>query len=452
MPQIYLEDASGYRGKADAFFTPVSAAEVSTFLREASTKGIGVTIAGAGTGVTGARVPDGGWVLSLEKFRRLEIRPGSALAGAGVDLQSLQAAARSQGQFYAPDPTEWTASVGGSIATNASGSRSLLYGPTRAHVRALTVAMASGEVRTFHRGQAVDFEVPAIRIPNTTKHAAGYLLRPGMDWVDLFVGSEGTLGVVLEAALSLLPLPAELLSGVVFFPTEELALAAVDPWRGVAQLRMLEFFDAGSLDVLRAHYNDIPASARAALLIEQQLDGLPGDPVDAWLERLDSAGALGEESWFGDTAADRERFREFRHVLPELVNERVRRNGFQKMSSDCAVPLNQNRIMMAFYRERVEQLFAGQSVIFGHIGDAHVHVNLLPETAADSQRAGELLIEFARRAAELGGTVSAEHGLGKRKAKLLAIQYQPVEIDHMRQVKRRLDPAWILGPGTLLAK
>src|SRR5205807_4485101 len=155
-----------------------------------------VTIAGAGTGVTGARVPFGGWVLSLEKFTRLEVHPGFAIAGAGVLLRDLHAAAQQSGQFYPPDPTETGASIGGTIATNASGARSFRYGDTRRHVLRLRMVLARGQILDVRRGDAVDFEIPALPVPATTKHTAGYPLRPGMDWVDLFAGSEGTLGVI----------------------------------------------------------------------------------------------------------------------------------------------------------------------------------------------------------------------------------------------------------------
>ena len=366
-----------------------------------------------------------------------------------MPLAGLQAAAARSGRFYAPDPTETGASIGGTIATNASGSRSFRYGDTRRHVLGLRVALVGGKVLDVRRGDAVDFDVPALPVPATTKHSAGFRLRPGMDWVDLFVGSEGTLGVVLRAELALLPAPGELFAGVVFFPSEDALLEAVDAWRPAPGLRMLEFLDQPSLGLLRERFGDVPASAGGALLIEQELDGLDGEEMDRWEERMQAAGALAEASWFAASERDRERFRVFRHALPERVNEIARRNGFQKLGSDYAVPVARNREMMLFYRARLEAEFPGKSAVFGHIGDAHVHVNILPETPAEFEWGRALMIEFARKAVELGGTVSAEHGLGKRKAHLLALQYSPAEIEAMKAVKRRLDPQWLLGRGTL---
>ena len=445
----YLEDASGLKGRAEGVFRPRTAEEAAEVLTQASRSRIPITIAGAGTGVTGGSVPFGGWVVSTERFDRLEIHFGHARVGAGVLLRNLQVAVRTSSQFYAPDPTEWSASLGGTIATNASGSRSFLYGSTRRHLIALTVALMDGSVRTLHAGDKVNFPYASLPLPRCRKHTAGYFLREDVDFLQLFCGSEGTLGVVLEAEVALLPQPAEFLTGVVFFKDEDEALDAVDGWREIPELRMLEYLDGPSLRLLRNAYPQIPKLAGAALLIEQITDGVAGHAEDAWLDRLSAAHAL-EDSWFGAADADRERFREFRHKLPEIVNDTVRRNGFQKLSTDLAVPVENNREMMRWYREQLEGEFPGKFVIFGHIGDAHVHVNILPETSQDAQRGGEFLVAAARQSVALGGTVSAEHGLGKKKAHFLALEFTPTQIESMCDVKRRLDPHWLLGRGNLL--
>jgi len=445
-PSRYLEDASGFFGQAERVIIPVDETGVIAALRESSLSGVPVTVAGAGTGVTGARVPQGGWVLSLEKLTRLEIQPGYAIAGAGVILRDLHAAAHASGQFYPPDPTETSASIGGTIATNASGSRSFKYGATRRWIERLRVVLADGRLMEIGRGDAIDFDPGTIPLPNVTKNTAGYLLRPGMDWIDLFTGSEGTLGVVTEARLKLLPAPPALLAGVIFFGSDEAALEAVDDWRTGTSSRMLEYLDEPSLALLSIRFPEIPRAARAAILFEQELGD--GHEVESWLARIEAAHGL-DESWLADSAVDRERFRRFRHALPELVNDTVRRNGMLKMGTDHAVPIEHNREMLAYYRGRLEEEFAGRYVIFGHIGDAHLHVNILP-SPEEAERAAALLAEFARQAVASGGTVSAEHGLGKRKAHLLALQYAPEQIEAMKAVKRRLDPQNILGRGTLL--
>jgi FAD/FMN-containing dehydrogenase len=431
---VEITDASGYPGRAEQVFTPDDEAGVAAILKKASAEKAPVTPIGALTGVVGGAVPESGWGLSLARLRRLEIRPGRAIVGAGVLLRDVQSAAAASGQFYAPDPTENTSSIGGNIAANASGSRSFCYGATRDHVLRLRVGLMDGSMLEIPRGQPVEFFLPAIPRPNTTKHSAGYLLMPRMDYVDLFVGSEGTLGVVTEAELQLLPAPGELLGGVVFFKAEAAALDAVERWRPVKGLRMLEYLDRASLQMM-----DLPHAA--ALMIEQEGDA-----------DLDMTGALEDDSWFAMSASDRERFRQFRHALPERVNARIRRTGFLKLSTDYAVPLDKTRDILATYRAVLDPEFAGRYVIFGHIGDAHLHINTFPETPPEFERAKELMTELARAAVALGGTVGAEHGLGKRKAHLLAIQYTPPQIQAMRDVKTHFDPDWLLSRGTLFGE
>ena len=451
VPSVYLEDASGLKGgHAERVIVPADDAGVAAVLREAAAAGIAVTVSGAGTGVAGGRVPFGGWVLSLEKFTRLEVHPGHAVAGAGVLLRDVHAAAAASGQLYPPDPTETGASIGGNIACNASGSRSFRYGATGAWVERLRVVLADGRSLDIGRGEKIDFDPGTIPLPAVTKNTAGYLLRPGMDWVDLFIGSEGTLGVITEATLRLRPAPKAVLAGLVFFASDDEAVTAVEQWRATVSVRMLEYFDQPSLGLLRTRFPEIPAAARAAILFDQEMESDDDPEIDLWLERLEGTGALLDDSWFATSANDRERFRRFRHTLPELVNDAVRRSGAMKMNTDFAVPLARNREMLAYYRRRLDEEFPGRYVIFGHIGDAHVHVNLFSDPA-NPGHAAALLSEFARRAVELGGTVAAEHGVGKRKAHLLGLQYAPEHLEAMRAVKRRMDPAGILGRGTMVA-
>ncbi|HEX5430410.1 MAG TPA: FAD-binding oxidoreductase [Bryobacteraceae bacterium] len=426
-----ITDVSGYPGYADQVFSPKDEEELSAVLKRASEQAVPVTILGAMTGLAGGAAPQGGWGISMAKFRRLDVFPGHVKAGAATLLREVQAAAAASGQFYAPDPTENTSSIGGNIAANASGSHSFLYGATRKHVLALRVVRMDGSIAEYRRGEAVDFDVPQIPLPRTTKHSAGYRLAPGMDFVDLFAGSEGTLGVVTEAELQLLPAPKEIMGGVVFFPSEEKALDAIERWRPVPRLRMLEYLDRASLEMM-----EVPHAAAVMVEQEGELD-------------LDLAGALEDDSWFATSAADRERFRRFRHALGERVNERIRRGGFMKLGTDYAVPQDRCREIMSIYRRVLDRELRIRYVIYGHIGDAHLHINTFPSSQEDFERAKAVLDGLAHPVVKLGGTVGAEHGLGKRKAHLLSVQYRPEVIGQMRAVKLRYDPQWLLGRGTL---
>jgi FAD/FMN-containing dehydrogenase len=452
----YLTDASGYHGRADELLIPENEAAIIDIMQRASAAGIPVTISGAGSGLTGGRVPDGDWLVSLEKLSGIAIHPGYAVCGAGASLTSIQEAAAPSKQFYGPDPTEYSASIGGTVATNASGSRSFMYRATRQHVRALRIVLASGEVLALRRGEKPPFSIPEIPAPAVRKNTAGYYMRSGMDYLDLFIGSDGTLGVVTEVEVALLPLPRELFTGIVFFESDDAALDAVDAWRPVPGLRMLEYVDANSLDLIRTRFPNIPAAARSAVLTEQEVP--PGedapsdeDPDDAWMTRLEASAALIDGSWFATSAADRERFRDFRHALPETVIDLARRRGLTLLGTDFSVPTDKSREMLRFYREKLDPEFSGQYVIFGHIGDAHVHVNILAANQPQWETAMRLMTEFARKSVALGGTVSAEHGLGKRKRDYLPLQFSAEHIEQMKAVKRRLDPQWLLGRGTLFA-
>jgi FAD/FMN-containing dehydrogenase len=447
MSWAYLEDASGFRGFADEVLVPASESALLEIVDRARGSKTPLTIAGAGSGITGGRCPEGGWLVSMEKFTKLEIQPALAICGAGVHLMDLHAAARQSGQLYPPDPTETLAAVGGTIACNASGSRSFQYGATRRWIERLRVVLMDGRVLDVRRGDRIDFDVPEIPQPKACKHSAGYPLAPGMDWIDLFTGSEGTLGIVVEASLKLLPSAKSILAGVVFFGREDDALDALDAWRSVSGLRMLEYIDGDALDLIRKKYPEIPAEARGALIVEQA--DFEETELDSWTDRMKRQHALEEVSWFGSTEADRERFREFRHALPETVLATVQQHKLMSLISDFAVPINKHRELLSYCRKRLSQTYNGRHVVYGHVGDGHYHINLLPANQSEFEQGHRLLDEFAQKAVEMGGTVAAEHGLGKRKRDYLKYQYTQKQIEAMIAAKRRLDPDWLLGRGTL---
>ncbi|MBV8846943.1 MAG: FAD-binding oxidoreductase [Bryobacterales bacterium] len=431
---LEITDVSGYPGHADQVFSPRDEEELAALLVRASEERIPVTTMGAMTGLAGGAAPQGGWGVTMARFRRLEIQAGRARVGAGVLLKEVQAAAAAAAQFYAPDPTENTSSIGGNIAANASGSRSFLYGATRRHVLAVQVAFMDGRIVEYRHGQKLDFDVPQIPLPQTTKHSAGYRLTPRMDFADLFVGSEGTLGIVTEAELQLLPAPNRIMAGVVFFPSEETAIDAVERWRPAPGLRMLEYLDRASLQMMDEHFN-------AAVIVEQEGE------ID-----LDMNGALENDSWFATSPADRERFRRFRHGLGERANLRIRQGGYMKLGTDYAVPRDRARQVLELYRGTLDRDLKLPYVIYGHIGDAHLHINTFPSSKPEFDRAKGVLDGLAYPIVAMGGTVGAEHGLGKRKAHLLSVQYKPDTIEAMRAVKRRFDPHWLLGQGNLFGE
>ncbi|HYG11367.1 MAG TPA: FAD-binding oxidoreductase [Pyrinomonadaceae bacterium] len=485
--QSYLADASNLAGgRASRVVFPETAEEAADVLREASAAGVAVTVSGAGTGVVGGRVPFGGIVLATDRLNRIgEIvaveEGGRGTVEAGVTLADFRRAVESRHMLYPPDPTEWSCYMGGTVVTNASGARTFKYGATRRYIRRLKLALATGDVLTLARGEvfadgegrlriplgagrSIEAQLPAYRMPQTRKHAAGYYVEPGMDALDLFIGSEGTLGVVVEIEAALLPKPAGVLSGVVFFAEEEKLLAFVraareaslraraghvENLRGELDARALEFFDAEALGFLREKYPDIPAHAQGAVFFEQETTEATEERLmDAWLALLERHEAALDASWFATNERDQARLRDFRHALPVLVNEWLARHGQRKVSTDMSVPDEAFAAMLRFYQETL-RASGLQYVIFGHIGDNHVHVNILPRDDSQAAQAREIYGQFIARAVAVGGTISAEHGVGKIKRDYLRALYGDEHLRQMAALKRAFDPACILGRGNI---
>jgi D-lactate dehydrogenase (cytochrome) len=467
--QNYLTDASFLPGGwADELFVPENADDVSAILGEANDKKVPVTISGARTGTVGGAIPFGGWVVSMERLNRIISIDKQAMTAAvepGVLLGDLQKSVGAAGLFYPPDPTEWSCQIGGNVATNASGARSFKYGATRRYVRRLKIVLADGDRLELRRGEIqargdgrlslitasgrpIEFAVPTYPRPQVRKNASGYFSAEPLDAVDLFVGSEGTLGVIVEIELALLAKPENSFSGIVFFAEQNDLLAFVDEARG-SDATLIEYFDANSLRFIRERFPETPDGMAGAVFFEQETSSENEDAVfGAWNVRLESHHADVERSWFTTNEQDREKMRSFRHAMPLAANERFARNGFKKISTDMAVPVEKFRSFLRFY----EGLLAPSGieyVIFGHIGDCHLHANLFPKTEEENERARHLYGRCIAQAIMLGGAVSAEHGIGKLKKKYLSVMMGERYLNEMAEIKRAFDPKGILGRGNM---
>jgi D-lactate dehydrogenase (cytochrome) len=464
--QSFLSDASFIRdGYADRVVLAESIEEVSETLAAANRDRTPVTVSGAGTGTVGGRVAFGGIVLATDKLNHIKsiVREG-AVVEAGVILSDLQRAVDHEGLLYPPDPTERGCFIGGTIATNASGARTFKYGPTRSYITRLTAVLASGEVLDLRRGdvradaggrirlgKSLDVQLPHYRMPATRKNATGYYVAPEMDAIDLFIGSEGTLAVICEAELKLLPKPEGLLSGIVFFATEADVLALVADARKQVDARAIEFFDEESLRFLREKYPTIPDNAVGAVFFEHETNETNEEGVlNEWMALLDRHHAL-SDSWFATNEQDQTRLREFRHQLPVLMNQWFAHYNQRKVSTDMAVPDDAFAGMFRFYRETL-RASGLRYTIFGHIGDNHVHVNILPRDDAEGARARELYVRFLKYAASVGGTLSAEHGVGKLKRDYLRLFYTDDQLREMAALKKAFDPNGILGRGNIFSE
>ncbi|MDD3297252.1 MAG: FAD-linked oxidase C-terminal domain-containing protein, partial [Candidatus Omnitrophica bacterium] len=278
-----------------------------------------------------------------------------------------------------------------------------------------------------------------------------------MDLIDLFIGSEGTLGVVTSCSLDLQKAAFSAFHGLIFFSKEEQALEFVEAVKilrktGAISPASLEFFDNKSLDLLREEYAFIPANCWA-VYFEQEVEEKAQQEVliEAWEKLLQDKGAILDKSILADTPKARERVFDFRHKLPQKINEFLRQYKQIKAASDIAVPEDKFKTMYNFYKDIAES--SGLDYVnFGHIGESHLHFNFLPKNNEESQTARACLERFYRMAVSLGGTISAEHGIGKIKKPYLRIMYNEKEISEMASLKKYLDPDCLLGLDNIFDK
>jgi len=511
----YLSDESKLTSTGcDTLYLPKSEEELAAVLRFLNSQAIPVTIAGAHTGLVGGSVPPGGALVSLENLNQIqavyflpEADEWRVTAQAGVSLYSLNEFLQSRetpalggwqfdikesfalfksdhdAYFYPPDPTETTASLGGTVATNASGARAYRYGSTRTWVRRLRVFLANGEYLDIPRGkyfastsgqfmfftidgQAHSFSIPDYRWPKT-KNTAGLFTAPQMDLIDLFIGSEGILGLVTTIEVALLKRQNKI-AMVQFLESDDQAVKLTTTLRseiGLA-LNYLEYYSENTLKLLRslqgkpgypAGIPQIPSSARSALFFEMDYDPATEDQMLLVLEAtVNQVGADLANSWAATDTHEMDDFQRLRHLVPETINgiiaERKRKHpGLHKLGTDLAVPDEHLSEMWRLYQTECDKK-GFEWYAFGHIGNNHIHVNILPRDMAELKAGKELFEQFARHAVELGGTVSAEHGIGKLKHNFLKLMYSPAEVDQMRAVKHALDPEGILNPGVLFSE
>ena len=509
----YLTDESKLSPQPfDYLFFPMDEAELAAILSHMAERKMNVTIAAARTGLVGGCVPPKGALVSLENFDRVlaidydsgaeewQVRSqcavnlrtlGTQIASKHFpdvqrcgDQASMDALNRFKKDpveyFYPPDPTEMSASIGGTVATNASGARTYRYGPTRDWVRGIRVMLPNGEMlniprgqyyaspdNEFHvldsRGNRVNIKLPSYRMPQT-KNTAGFFAAAGMDLIDLFIGAEGCFGIITEVTVALAKRKKKI-SLVQFLQSDEQAIDLVEALRNEKRVRLdfLEFYSGNALALLRQRQLQdprsvdmppIPEPTGAALFFEFSFDPM-ADRLDyAALEKtLRSCGASISDSWAAYENRELQRFKNFRHILPESINAIIAERKKQypelhKLGTDLAVPDERLQDMWQIYKESLESADL-QWAAFGHIGNNHIHVNVLPRNSTELQKGLALYEKFAGKAVEFGGTVSAEHGIGKMKIKFLEMMYSPDHLKEMQAVKLALDPEGMLNPGNI---
>jgi D-lactate dehydrogenase (cytochrome) len=497
----YLRDESKLTGFADALHWIHSEKQASELLREANASKVPMTFSGGRTGIVGGAVPQGGLLVSMERMNRLKnvcwdenrsawlvrVEPGMTLE----DLESKISNAESQEStpqrwieesihwFYPPDPTEKSAQIGGTVATNASGARSFAYGPTRSWISSIRVLLADGTPFELFRGMnktdldgrilldtfsgPLQIEIPDFKMP-AVKHAAGYCLSRPMDLIDLFIGSEGTLGLITEVELVLSRKPEGLFSGLAFFKSSFSALDFVFRAReGMKTSNLtlrpdaLEYFDSRTIRLLEESSSvsipDTPLKGAAVYFEQKTHEAGIEEALEAYDRILKKCGSSIDCVWGAMDELERTRLVAFRHAVPENINRIIAERQQQfpsihKVGTDFVVPDRHLSEMMNLYEKGCGSTGIDY-VIFGHIGDNHLHVNMMPKNPEELDLAKTIYARWAAQAVQWGGSVSGEHGIGKLKRNLMAVQFDANSLAQMRAIKGILDPKDILGRGNL---
>lgn len=424
-----------------AVIRPSDEEMVSTVLVLANRHRVPVLARGAGSATTGATTPaENGWVIDLSAWKNLHIDADSMIAYAqpGVTVEELDRAARAHGLFYPPDPgSKKHATLGGTLSCNAGGLRGAKYGVTRDYVLSLEGCLPTGEF--------VRWAAPL------RKFVAGYNLR------DLWIGAEGTLGVITGAAVRLLPAPTEQATALLAFASGTAALEGV---RRILRTRripsILEFLDRPSVRGTLAFWKKTAPAKLDALplyirensppLLLVECDGAEGRARADLDILIEAVSGLAEDITVSATPEEAENLWAVRRGCSQAMFEL----GDTKLNEDVVVPLDIQEPLLNFVRQ-TEREIALPMPVFGHAADGNFHVHIL-YTAADTdaaKRAAEGIRRLMEFVVENGGAISGEHGIGLAKTPFLPLQLSEAEIGAMRRIKAALDPNNILNPGKL---
>ena len=422
----YERDYTGrYGGSARLVVRPADTQQVAGVMAACSRAGAAVVPQGGNTGLVGASVPRNGEVLvSLQRLASIgevDEAIGQVTVGAGATLAALQDAARAAGQdatldFGARD----SCTIGGIVACDAGGARALRHGTARAHVAGLEAVLADGSVVS--------------RLAGLTKDNAGY------DLPELLVGSEGTLGIITRVRWKLAPLLSARVAALVPLQTAREAAELLKTLRANApSLESCDFFlDEGLELVLEHQQRESPIKDRSPFYVLAEC-AAQSDPTDELAAALQDAGV--DDALIADDTASRRGLWTLREGHTDAINA-----AGVPHKLDVGVPLRELDRFIDEVPRVVQRGGAGRVILFGHLGDGNVHVNVLGADP-DDERADEAVLELA---IECGGTISAEHGIGVAKAAYLERARGPVEVGAMRAIKRALDPQNLLNPGAVL--
>ena len=408
--------------------------EVSGIMKLAYERNIPVTVRGSGTGLVGAAVPICGGILlettKMNKILSLDANNLTVTVQPGVLLMELAAFAEENDFLYPPDPGEKSATIGGNISTNAGGMRAVKYGVTRDYVRALTVVLPNGEIQTF--GAAV------------AKNSSGYSLK------DLIIGSEGTLAIICEAVLKLVPLPKVSVSLLVPFPDMKSAIEAVpEIIRSKITPTAIEYMSRDTIlfseSYLGKKFPDTKNDAYILLTFDGNTDEQVNKDMSVVADLCLSIGAL--DAYIVDTEERKKSVWSARGAFLEAIKASTP----EMDECDVVVPGNRVDIFIKYTHELADELGV-RIPSFGHAGDGNLHVYICRDQLSDKDWENVKQVCFDRmyaKAAELGGLVSGEHGIGFAKKEYLRRHLDPTPIKLMQGIKQVFDEKNILNPGKI---
>lgn len=510
----YLSDESKSRGMAQSISFPRCQDDIKKILKMCQDKNLPITIQGNLTGISGGAVPQEGHILNLSKMNRIigmsyderknsfyiKIEPGVLLQDLNHVIitknfdtngwteeskEVVQKFKNTSSKMFPPDPTETLASIGGMVACNASGACTYNYGPTRNYIEALKVITPNGELclrRGIQKSEDIyeiidcekqDFPV-LVNNKYDIKNVAGYYYKEDMDLIDLFIGAEGSLGIITEIELRLIDKPKNKIGVIFFFEKEENSLEFVKWLRKDKQNKKIdeiinnpvaiEYFNKDALNIIN-DYRNLKVELKSLPVVGDDIEvGIyvefhenNEEKLDNIMEQLVKASTTfkvveGTE-WFAFDDFEYNTLKIFRHAIPECVNilineKRKVDSNLKKIGTDMAVS-NEHliEIMNMYENDLVNSEL--ESVMFGHIGDNHIHVNIIPNSMKDYNKGLELVDKWAEKIIDYGGTITAEHGVGRMKKELFKKMFSEDDIVNMKKIKRIFDKNNILNNGII---
>jgi D-lactate dehydrogenase (cytochrome) len=505
----YLDDESGIiKGKADRIYFPTSEVQIQTIMKQALEMKIPLTVSGGGTGISGGRVPLTGWILATDKIRSVSDKNASwwsdpdskqqyqvkliehddqnALLTVPVSmpLQSIQEYLRENDWFYLPDTTERSSFIGGNVATNASGARCFKYGSTRNWVHSLRVVLPNGSLLQLDRdqdngsitsdfinlkceGEMICIPRPTYSIPNVTKNVAGPVIRDDMHPIDLFIGTNGIFGITTEVTLRLKRAPHQIISMIVFCRSMDQALELIQLCQQQRSRQnfpipmSVEYLDDRASNIMKMKDDQIPDETKSIVMLEQDIYSAPEMELalEYWAQKFDELNI--KDTFIAQTHKEIEHHKELRHHVPEFIISLTKSLGQALVVTDYAVPENKIREIFTYAVEKGDEFEEFQNsskdilgyAFFAHAGDSHIHLSLIPQSNYEAEYANSMMVAIMRKIVKMGGTIAAEHGLGKKKFEgkpALHLQYGESGIEEVTAMKIAIDPYKLLNPNNLV--